>query len=86
VHDTWGGDPVAAVTLSWDRRDDLVTETAASIAAWFGRVAVYEDVDLRGRRPVPRPGPAALREARPGLGTAMPLALPHVPAVQTVSR
>jgi cyanophycin synthetase len=50
VHDTWGGDPVAAVTLPGDRRDDLVTETAASIAAWFGRVVVYEDADLRGRR------------------------------------
>jgi UDP-N-acetylmuramyl tripeptide synthase len=51
VHDTWGGDPVAAITLPGDRRDDLVRQTAASVAAWFGRVVVYEDNDLRGRQP-----------------------------------
>ena len=51
LHDAWGGEPVAAVTLPGDRRDDLVAETAAAIAAWFGRVVVYEDSDLRGRLP-----------------------------------
>jgi hypothetical protein len=39
------------VTLPGDRRDDLLVETAESIAAWFDRVVVYEDSDLRGRRP-----------------------------------
>ncbi|HEX3490234.1 MAG TPA: cyanophycin synthetase [Streptosporangiaceae bacterium] len=47
----WGGEPAAAVTLPGDRRDDLVTETAEAIAAWFGKVVVYEDGDKRGRRP-----------------------------------
>jgi cyanophycin synthetase len=47
----WGGEPAAAVTLPGDRRDDLVTETAEAIAAWFGKVVVYEDRDKRGRRP-----------------------------------
>jgi cyanophycin synthetase len=51
LHDAWGGSPVAAVTLPGDRPDGLVTETAATIADWFGRVVVYEDSDLRGRRP-----------------------------------
>jgi cyanophycin synthetase len=51
LHDVWGGDPVAAVTLPGDRRDDLVAETAAAIAKHFGKVVVYEDNDLRGRRP-----------------------------------
>jgi cyanophycin synthetase len=47
----WGGQAVAAVTLPGDRRDDLVMEMAQAIAAWFGRVVVYEDRDRRGRRP-----------------------------------
>ena len=47
----WGGEPAAAITLPGDRRDDLVTETAEAIAAWFGKVVVYEDSDKRGRRP-----------------------------------
>ena len=38
------------MTLPGDRRDDLVRETAAAIADWFGRVVIYEDSDLRGRR------------------------------------
>jgi cyanophycin synthetase len=73
VHDTWGGDPVTAVTLPGDRRDDLVRQTAASVAAWFGRVVVYEDNDLRGRQPGEMTGliSAALRAHRPGL-TVMP--------------
>jgi cyanophycin synthetase len=69
VHDTWGGDPVAAVTLPGDRRDDLVTETAASIAAWFGRVVVYEDADLRGRQAgeMTELIRAGLNQGRPGM-------------------
>jgi cyanophycin synthetase len=50
LRDAWGGDPVAAVTLPGDRRDDLIAESAATIATWFGRVVVYEDEDLRGRK------------------------------------
>ncbi len=40
----------AALTLPGDRRDDLVVESARAVAAWFGRVVIYEDQDLRGRR------------------------------------
>ncbi len=47
----WGGEPAAAITLPGDRRDDLITETAEAVAAWFGKVVVYEDSDKRGRRP-----------------------------------
>ena len=74
IGNVWGGQPVAAVTLPGDRRDDLVAETAAAVAAWFGRVVVYEDEDLRGRRPGEMteliivgdaPGPAGHR-LRPG--------------------
>jgi len=69
LHEAWGGSPVAAVTLPGDRRDDLVTETAATVAAWFGRVVVYEDSDLRGRRPGEMTGliSAALTARRPGI-------------------
>jgi cyanophycin synthetase len=45
----WGGDPIAAVTLPGDRRDDLVAESAAAVASWFSTVVIYEDDDLRGR-------------------------------------
>ncbi len=78
VHDTWGGDPVAAITLPGDRRDDLVRQTAASVAAWFGRVVVYEDDDLRGRQPGEMTGliSEALRARRPGL-TVMPATGPE---------
>jgi cyanophycin synthetase len=41
--------PVAAVTLPGDRRDDLLMQTATAIAAWFGKVVLYEDSDKRGR-------------------------------------
>jgi cyanophycin synthetase len=69
VCEAWGGAPVAAVTLPGDRRDDLLMQTAETIAAWFGTVVLYEDSDKRGR-------PAgqmqeligsALRSARPGI-------------------
>jgi len=45
----WDGEPVAAITLPGDRRDDLVREAAEAVASWFGTVVVYEDDDLRGR-------------------------------------
>jgi len=69
VASVWGGAPAAAVTLPGDRRDDLVTQTAQAIAAWFGKVVVYEDSDLRGRQPgeMQELVCAALREARPGI-------------------
>ena len=65
----WGGEPVAAITLPGDRRDDLVTASAGAVAAWFGKVVVYEDDDLRGREPGEMRAliTAALRAARPGI-------------------
>ncbi len=51
VASVWDGEPVAAITLPGDRRDDLVAEAAQAIASWFGTVVVYEDEDLRGRAP-----------------------------------
>ena len=67
--DVWGGEPVAAITLPGDRRDDLVAESAEAIAAWFGRVVIYEDDDLRGRSPARCAEliAAAMRRARPGI-------------------
>ncbi len=72
VTDVWGGQPVAAITLPGDRRDDLVTATAEAIATWFGRVVVYEDEDKRGRAPGEMTGliTAAMRRARPGIAVA----------------
>jgi cyanophycin synthetase len=69
LRDAWAGNPVAAITLPGDRRDDLVAATAAAVAAWFGRVVVYEDSDLRGRCPgeMTRLIAAALEAARPGM-------------------
>jgi cyanophycin synthetase len=69
LHDAWGGSPVAAVTLPGDRPDGLVAETAATIADWFGRVVLYEDSDLRGRRPGEMTAliSAALTARRPGI-------------------
>jgi cyanophycin synthetase len=66
----WGGEPAAAVTLPGDRRDDLVTETAEAIAAWFGKVVIYEDSDKRGRRPgeMQELIAAAMRRVRPDIG------------------
>jgi cyanophycin synthetase len=65
----WGGEPAAAVTLPGDRRDDLLTETAEAVAAWFGKVVVYEDSDLRGRRPGEMQDLicAAMRRVRPDI-------------------
>jgi cyanophycin synthetase len=72
VNDVWGGEPAAAVTLPGDRRDDLVAATAEAVAAWFGRVVVYEDEDKRGRAPGEMTGliTAAMRRARPGITVA----------------
>jgi cyanophycin synthetase len=69
VADVWGGEPVAAITLPGDRRDDLVAATAEAIAAWFGRVVIYEDEDKRGRAPGEMTAlvSAAMRRARPGI-------------------
>jgi cyanophycin synthetase len=51
VASVWQAEPVAAITLPGDRRDDLITESAEAIASWFGTVVIYEDEDLRGRAP-----------------------------------
>ena len=69
ISNVWGGEPVAAVTLPGDRRDDLVIETAVALATWFSRVVIYEDDDKRGRAPgeMTELIGAALRRARPGL-------------------
>src|SRR5262249_20153375 len=67
VASVWDGEPVAAITLPGDRRDDLITESAEAIASWFGTVVVYEDEDLRGRAPGEMRGriAAAMRRIRP---------------------
>jgi cyanophycin synthetase len=69
VRDVWPGEPVAAVTLPGDRRDDLLVASAQAIARSFPAVVLYEDSDKRGRRTgemLTLVG-AALREARPGI-------------------
>jgi cyanophycin synthetase len=65
----WGREGVAAVTLPGDRCDDLVIDTARAVARSFGRVVVYEDEDLRGRRPgeMTRLIISGLAETRPGI-------------------
>jgi cyanophycin synthetase len=47
----WERDPVAVITLPGDRSDPLVLESARAVGKAFGRVVIYEDLDLRGRRP-----------------------------------
>ncbi len=49
VREVWAGQPVAAVTLPGDRRDDLLVQSAEAIARWFPAVVLYEDSDKRGR-------------------------------------
>ncbi|GAA0349094.1 cyanophycin synthetase [Actinoallomurus spadix] len=65
----WRRDGVAAVTLPGDRCDELVIDTARAVARSFGRVVVYEDEDLRGRRPGEMAGliTRGLVDARPGV-------------------
>jgi cyanophycin synthetase len=72
ISDVWGGEPAAAITLPGDRRDDLVIRAAEAIAAWFGRVVVYEDADQRGRVPGEMTGliTTAMRRARPDIRCA----------------
>jgi cyanophycin synthetase len=72
ISKVWGGEPAAAITLPGDRRDDLVIKAAEAIAAWFGRVVVYEDADKRGRVPgeMTRMITAAMRRARPDITCA----------------
>ena len=69
VTQVWEGAPTAAITLPGDRRDDLVAESAQAIAAWFGKVVMYEDDDPRGREPGEMRSMivSALRQARPGV-------------------
>ena len=67
LREAWDGQPIAAITLPGDRRDDLIEESAATVATWFSRVVVYEDRDLRGRRGR-RDDPADLRRHWPGTG------------------
>jgi cyanophycin synthetase len=69
VATVWAGEPVAAITLPGDRRDDLVAESAEAIATWFGTVIVYEDEDLRGRAPgeMRELIAGAMRKVRPGI-------------------
>ncbi|HUY50926.1 MAG TPA: cyanophycin synthetase [Streptosporangiaceae bacterium] len=72
LHEAWGGEPVAAITLPGDRRDDLIAESAAAVAAWFSQVVVYEDSDLRGRQPgeMTRLITGSLSRHRPGIRIA----------------
>jgi cyanophycin synthetase len=72
ISNVWGGEPVAAITLPGDRRDDLVTASAEAIAAWFSQVVVYEDADKRGRAPGEMTDmiTATLVRARPGITCA----------------
>ena len=92
LHEAWGGQPLAAITLPGDRRDDLIEESAATVARWFSRVVVYEDRDLRGREPGEmtrlisgalarhRPGhPRAARRRAGGRAPAAPWRWPHRP-------
>ncbi len=69
VLDVWGGTPVAVITLPGDRRDDLLAQTARSVAACFATVVIYEDSDKRGRDPGEMTAliGAALRDARPDI-------------------
>jgi cyanophycin synthetase len=72
ISNVWGGSPAAAITLPGDRRDDLIIRTAEAVAAWFGRVIVYEDADKRGRAPGEMTGiiTRAMRRVRPDITCA----------------
>ncbi|MEV6344568.1 cyanophycin synthetase [Actinoplanes sp. NPDC051851] len=52
LHRLWGADRcVATVTLPGDRRDDLLAASAQVLADGVTRAVLYDDQDLRGRRP-----------------------------------
>ena len=72
VASVWGSEPVAAITLPGDRRDDLIAESAQAIATWFGKVVIYEDQDQRGRTPgeMRELIASAMRKARPDIHIA----------------
>jgi cyanophycin synthetase len=69
IAQVWAGEPVAAVTLPGDRRDDLIRASATAIAERFGTVVLYEDSDKRGRAPGEMTAliAAALRQVRPDI-------------------
>ncbi|HXZ63606.1 MAG TPA: cyanophycin synthetase [Streptosporangiaceae bacterium] len=69
LREVFGTTPVAAVTLPGDRQNDLVVQTAAAVAAWFGPVVLYEDSDKRGRQTGEMLDlvETALRAAEPGV-------------------
>jgi cyanophycin synthetase len=69
LRDVFGTAPVAAVTLPGDRQDDVITNTARAVAAWFGPVVLYEDSDKRGRETGEMIAliEGALRAAQPGI-------------------
>jgi cyanophycin synthetase len=67
IHERWGQDGVAVLTLPGDRTNAQVAESARAVAQAFDRVVIYEDLDLRGREPGEMTTliKAALAEARP---------------------
>jgi cyanophycin synthetase len=69
VHERWGRDGVAVLTLPGDRTNDQVAESAQAVAQAFDRVVIYEDLDLRGREPgeMTKLIEAALDGVRPGI-------------------
>jgi cyanophycin synthetase len=69
VHESWGRDGVAVLTLPGDRTNAQVAESAHAVAQAFDRVVIYEDLDLRGRQPgeMTRLIEAALASVRPGI-------------------
>jgi cyanophycin synthetase len=69
IHERWGRDGVAVLTLPGDRTNAQVEESAEAVARAFDRVVIYEDLDLRGREPGEMTAliKEALAEARPGI-------------------
>jgi cyanophycin synthetase len=69
VHERWGRDGVAVLTLPGDRTNAQVAESAQAVAQAFDRVVIYEDLDLRGRQPgeMTKLIEAALVSIRPGI-------------------
>lgn len=51
IERVWGADrAIAMVTLPGDRCDDLLRDSARTVAGRFGRIVLYEDQDRRGRQ------------------------------------